>query len=57
MELGAEENQELSNKLYLKKIDSLVFVLSGFKERTRQTKILKTAKMSSVSLKSTKKSH
>jgi hypothetical protein len=51
MELRAEENQELSNKLCLKKIDSLVFVLSGFKEGTRRTKIIKTAKMSSVSFK------
>jgi hypothetical protein len=47
---GAGHNQEFSpfDKACLKKIDWLVFELCGFKERTTQTKTVKTAKMSSA---------
>jgi hypothetical protein len=48
MQQSAEHNQEFSlcDELYLTKIDPIVFELSGFKQKIRQTKTLETAKMS-----------
>jgi hypothetical protein len=50
-ESSAEHNQEFSvfDKFCLKKIDLLVYELRGYKESNRQTQILKTATVSSVS--------
>jgi hypothetical protein len=54
---SAEHSQEffLANKVCLKSIEQLVFDLSGFKQITKQTKILKMLGISSGSRKLPKK--
>jgi hypothetical protein len=44
-----KQNSSPFDTLCLKKINDLVFELNEFKQRNRETKILKTAKMSRVS--------